>query len=124
MSKINTYVGSDGKIHFTNSAGADSALPFSSGPSTQNTALGGPWSATVLANSISVVVCSSPFVDMTLASYTGCTLLYNNAARSGAYDGKSTYTRTVVVKVDNQNRTVTFNHGAAAYGTLSRTSIL
>lgn len=30
MSKINTYVGSDGKIHFTNSAGADSVLPFKS----------------------------------------------------------------------------------------------
>lgn len=61
---------------------------------------------------------------MTLASYTGCTLLYNNAARSGTYDGKNTYTRTVVVKVDNKNRTVTFNHGDAAFGTLSRTSIL
>lgn len=31
MSKINTYVGSDGNIHFTNSAGADSVLPFSKG---------------------------------------------------------------------------------------------
>ena len=30
-SKINTYVGTDGKIHFTNSAGADSVLNFSKG---------------------------------------------------------------------------------------------
>ena len=29
ISKVRTYVGSDGKLHFVNSAGADSALPFS-----------------------------------------------------------------------------------------------
>ena len=29
--KINVYVGNDGKIHFTNKAGADSVLPFSKG---------------------------------------------------------------------------------------------
>lgn len=32
-SKIKTYVGDDGLIHFTNSAGADSVLPFNSGVS-------------------------------------------------------------------------------------------
>ena len=31
MSKVKTYVGSDGKLHFVNSAGADTALNFSSG---------------------------------------------------------------------------------------------
>ena len=30
MSKVKTYVGSDGKLHFVNSAGADSVLNFSS----------------------------------------------------------------------------------------------
>lgn len=30
IEKIRVYVGSDKKIHFVNSAGADSALPFSS----------------------------------------------------------------------------------------------
>ena len=29
-SKIKTYVGDDGKLHFVNSAGADTVLPFSS----------------------------------------------------------------------------------------------
>ena len=33
-SKIKTYVGTDGKIHFVNSAGADTALNFSSGNNT------------------------------------------------------------------------------------------
>ena len=32
MTGINVYVGSDGKIHFKNSAGADTALPFSATP--------------------------------------------------------------------------------------------
>ena len=32
--KIKTYVGTDGKLHFVNSAGADTALNFSSGSST------------------------------------------------------------------------------------------
>ena len=31
LSKVKTYVGNDGKIHFVNSAGADTALNFSSG---------------------------------------------------------------------------------------------
>ena len=30
VSKVKTYVGSDGKLHFVNSAGADTALNFSS----------------------------------------------------------------------------------------------
>lgn len=30
LGKVNTYVGSDGKLHFTNSAGADTVLPFKS----------------------------------------------------------------------------------------------
>lgn len=30
LSKVNTYVGSDGKLHFVNSAGADTVLNFSS----------------------------------------------------------------------------------------------
>lgn len=29
LSKIRTYVGSDGKLHFVNASGADTALPFS-----------------------------------------------------------------------------------------------
>lgn len=32
MSKIKVYVHSDGKLHFVNSGGADTALNFSSGP--------------------------------------------------------------------------------------------
>lgn len=32
MKKIKTYVGSDGKIHFVDSTGADSVLPFKSAP--------------------------------------------------------------------------------------------
>lgn len=31
LARVNTYVGNDGKLHFTNSAGADSVLNFSSG---------------------------------------------------------------------------------------------
>ncbi len=31
MTKVKTYVGTDGKLHFVNSAGADSVLNFSSG---------------------------------------------------------------------------------------------
>lgn len=31
LSKVRIYVGSDGKLHFVNSAGADTVLPFSSG---------------------------------------------------------------------------------------------
>ena len=30
MTKVKTYVGTDGKLHFVNSAGADTALNFSS----------------------------------------------------------------------------------------------
>lgn len=31
INKVKTYVGSDGKLHFTDASGADSVLPFSSG---------------------------------------------------------------------------------------------
>lgn len=31
LTSVNVYVGSDGKIHFTNRSGADSALPFNKG---------------------------------------------------------------------------------------------
>ncbi len=31
MTKVKTYVGTDGKLHFVNSAGADTALNFSKG---------------------------------------------------------------------------------------------
>ena len=34
MGKVKTYVGSDGKLHFTDASGADSVLPFSSGAKT------------------------------------------------------------------------------------------
>ena len=43
---VNVYVGSDGKLHFVNSGGADSVLPFSSGVEfldSKYTATSGQW---------------------------------------------------------------------------------
>ena len=67
MTGINVYVGSDGKIHFKNSAGADSALPFNRGEIT---------TASVVASNIVIGSAS----NVASASYTATKECYVFAA--------------------------------------------
>ena len=45
VTKIKTYVGTDGKLHFVDSVGADTVLPFSNGGSTKTYTITGSGSA-------------------------------------------------------------------------------
>ena len=93
-SNINTYVGEDGKIHFTNSAGADSVLNFSSG-------------ITLKAQSFAVNV--ARYQSKSVTCNGGNILYVAVSSYNYYYNGSQSFTATVSVSISGNRATITNN---------------
>ena len=84
VSNVNVYVGSDGKIHFKNSAGADTALNFNKGDTVihKSISIGNTW------NNITDIGFRPKFILVTtlgISSNLNITLIYDEESLSGKY---------------------------------------
>ena len=89
MTKVKTYVGTDGKLHFVNSAGADTALNFNSGGKTylykngdECTGITGGWDKTFSYSGYSIYQGTKQSKSLLLPTFSG-----NESVYRGYYIG-------------------------------------
>ena len=124
--KIKTYVGSDGKIHFVDSAGADTALNFSSGGVVNSVTgisegyTGSSISTTVTNGKIYMIIAGLRWVTDGNVTFSGGTILHNSS-RGALSKGMSWWHTiyTTIIKATSTTLKTTYSTHDADYNTYS-----